>query len=147
MRVYSVETCMFIDRQANIFIRSADHKNDNQNNSNLYGVYLTPTNTYQCTINYKHTKIFIGSFNNEIAAANAYNYFYTICYKDSVMYGAPNNVPYMPPYEWIKYITTDRQRQRTFELMQQISTHTQDFYIDNKIYPSNPIQYMCKVVK
>ena len=144
MRVYSVETCIFIDKDSNEMIRAMDNKEGTS--SQYYGIYKTNTGSYQCSISYNSNRIFIGAFSNEIAAANAYNYFYVICRKDSQLNVVPNNVPYMPPYEWINYIVNPAQRQHTIELMQQLCTHTQDFSMDNKIYPASPSPYMCTLV-
>lgn len=146
MRIYSVDTCVFIDKYSNGRVRDIDNKTNGNCSSQYYGIYKTNTGSYQCSIRYSSNRIFIGTFSNEIAAANAYNYFYAICRKDSQLNIVPNNVPYMPPYEWINYIVNPAQRQHTIELMQQLGTHAQDFSMDNKIYPASPSPYMCTLV-
>lgn len=145
-KVYSVETCIFIDKNTNNIIRDMDNKVNGNCSSQYCGVRKRPSGSFESFILYNSNRIFIGAFSNEIAAANAYNYFYAICRKESQLNIVPNNVPYMPPYEWINYIVSPAQRQHTIELMQQLCTHTQDFYIDNKIYPASPSPYMCTLV-
>ena len=82
-RVYSVETCMFISIGDNELIRAMDNKVNGNCSSKYCGVRKRPNGSFESFILYNSNRIFIGAFNNEIAAANAYNYFYAICRKDS----------------------------------------------------------------
>lgn len=145
-RIYSVETCMFISVGDNELIRAMDNKVNGNCSSQYCGVRKRQSGSFESFIMYNSNRIFIGTFSDEIAAANAYNYFYAICRKDSQLNVVPNNVPYMPPYEWINYIVNPAQRQHTIELMQQLGTHTQDFSMNNKVYPASPSPYMCTLV-
>ena len=69
-------------------------------NANLKGVSKRD-NYYRAQCFNNNEQIVIGKFTDKIAAANAYNYYVT-------HYGDPsthvlNDVPYMPPSEWIKH--------------------------------------------
>lgn len=98
-RVYSKTTCCFIPGQYNNAIKNLEHKQNCDNTSQYIGLYCMPSGNYQCTIMNNGEKNFLGTFTNEIAAANAYNWWATY-------YGYPTingNVPYMPPVEWGRY--------------------------------------------
>lgn len=62
-------------------------------------------NNYMASYFCNGEKFHIGSFSNEIAAANAYNY-YNQYYAN--LAGHVNNVPYMQPTEWLQYKTYAR---------------------------------------
>ena len=98
-RVYSKETCMFIPETMNNQIKIRDHKVNTNCSSQYIGLYRTPHNTFQCHAFSNGIKYYIGTFKDEIAAANAYNW-YALNY--NVGYGI-NQVPYMSPVEWGKY--------------------------------------------
>ena len=70
-RIYSKNICCFISNYENTKTMIKDNKNGCS--SNYYGVYKTPYNTYQSTIMINGKKHFMGTFNNEIDAAYAYN--------------------------------------------------------------------------
>lgn len=98
-RVYSKDTCCFLPSDYNVSIRAFEYKNSNNCSSDYVGLYQTPSGNYQCKIMIDGVKHFLGTFTNEIAAANAYNYYarhYSGCTINP-------NIPYMPPVEWTRY--------------------------------------------
>ena len=97
-RVYSRTTCCFIPGQYNNAIKNIENKRYCES-TNYIGLYRVPSGNFQCTIMNNGEKNFLGTFTNEIAAANAYNWW-------AIHYGYPsinNNAPYMPPIEWTRY--------------------------------------------
>ena len=62
-------------------------------------------NNYMASYFCNGEKFHIGTFSNEVAAANAYNY-YNQYYAN--LTGHVNNVPYMQPTEWLQYKTYAR---------------------------------------
>lgn len=92
-RIYSKDTCIWVNRRSNTIQRS----NDIINKVNKYhGVYYNH-GYYYFTIIVNGYKINIGKFDNEIAAANAYNYYIT----NGSYINAPNIVEYMAPEEFV----------------------------------------------
>jgi hypothetical protein len=77
---------------------------DNASNKvNKYrGVYKNGAR-YQSTIIINGTKINIGSFDDEIAAANAYNYYRRYMLGEYDMIQVQNNVPYMSGEEFFSH--------------------------------------------
>ncbi len=73
----------------------------NKYSAEYKGIYYdTKTKTFHVRLFYKGEDIYIGTFYNEISAANAYNY-YAIEYFGK--YVALNEVDYMEKNEWEKY--------------------------------------------
>lgn len=68
--------------------------------SKYKGVWQKEDGVFHVGIKTDDVKSFIGSFNNEIAAANAYNYYATELRGE---YAKLNDVPYMEREEWIKF--------------------------------------------
>lgn len=98
-KVYSKDTCVWLSRYDNTVLMGKKSYN------NLYyGVIQSESGNYVARFNHKH----IGTFNNAIAAANAYNHVRRIScmgtqkYRTIDMY---NDVPYMSPSEYMKYNT------------------------------------------
>ena len=63
------------------------------------GVYLN-RHSYIVEISVDGKRMHVGSFSNEVAAANAYNYYASIYFKE---YARLNTVPFMSEEEWRKY--------------------------------------------
>ena len=99
-KVYSPETCQFILTEYNSKL-SAVTKHNNVTTSEYYGLYATPYGTYQCTITIDGKKYFLGTYRNEIAAANVYNFVSSRCALNALL----NNVPNMDIHECMKYLT------------------------------------------
>jgi hypothetical protein len=91
-KIYSPQTCIFVSIEENINQKNYDYS---INKNKYFGLYKLPNSTYQVKVH----GIYVGTFCNEIAAANAYNYF-AIKYNLPVML---NDVLYMPVEEWSKY--------------------------------------------
>ena len=92
-KIYSPQTCMFVHHRMNM-CQAINSRSKNY----YFGVTLTANGmNYRVTLDNKY----IGTFSNNIAAANAYNYFAT-------KYNLPvllNNVQYMAVEEWSSYYT------------------------------------------
>ena len=100
-RVYSKDTCVLISPRDNANLKLIDNSKNKVNN--YFGVYKS-YNYYYPTIMHNGNKYNLGIYNNEIAAANAYNYFYKKLNSniDSNL-NTLNNVPYMDFEEFSKY--------------------------------------------
>lgn len=94
-RIYSLNTCMWISKYDNIIIMNRENSK-----SKYFGVTKTERGFLA---RYSHT--IIGYFSNEIAAANAYNFYYTSNFINDQFRSIflLNDVPYMSPTEFIKY--------------------------------------------
>lgn len=99
-RVYSLETCIFLYFKDNQNLRIIDNKDSYRDK--YYGVEHTKAGNYYARIKINGVRYNIGTFSNPIAAANAYNYWH-MYYHDFELIPLLNNVPYMPPNEFIKY--------------------------------------------
>lgn len=96
-RVYSKTTCMFLYYQDNSNLKIIDtHQNG------LYGIEINSAGNFYVRIKINGNRINIGTFNNQIAAANAFNYW-QLYFHNFELIPLLNNVPYMPPNEFIKY--------------------------------------------
>ena len=92
-KIYSPQTCMFVPHRTNMLQSRFDHSQNK-----YYGVYKTHCGNFKVVLNNNY----IGTFSNEIAAANAYNYFAKINNLPVIL----NNVPYM--MNWSLYKTTNK---------------------------------------
>ena len=108
-RIYSPETCMFLYYLDNTNLCNIEYRNNHLNelSSIYYGVWKTPNNNFQIKISINGIINRFGTYTNEIAAANMYNYIYDYYHK----YVYPrhelipllNNVPYMSWNECMQY--------------------------------------------
>ena len=105
-RIYSKDTCIFLSNRDNTNLRIIENKLLNINSSKYYGVALIK-DKYYMGIHCNNYKISI-YFNNEIAAANAWNYWFEKFHLYEIV-KVINDVPYMPVEEWIKYIISKRE--------------------------------------
>jgi hypothetical protein len=95
-RIYSRATCCFIPGQYNNAIKVNEWRQRHDCSCNYIGLYALQNGTYQCSIMNDGVKNFIGTFDDKVAAANAYNWW-------ASFYGHKtlnSDVPYMPPTEW-----------------------------------------------
>ena len=94
-KIYSKNTCMWISKYDNIIIMGRENSN-----SKYFGVTKTSRGYLA-----RYSNIKIGYYSDEIAAANAYNYYYTFNFKNDPFRSIIllNNVPYMSPFEFTKY--------------------------------------------
>ena len=70
-RIYSKDTCCFISMYENLQLMAMDNKDGCS--SEYYGVYKIADGQYQSSIMINHEKHFLGTFQNELDAAYAYN--------------------------------------------------------------------------
>lgn len=99
-RIYSKNTCIFLSNQDNINIKCIDNKNNGL--TKYFGVEINSAGNFYARIKINNVRYNIGTFNNEIAAANAYNYW-SMYYHNYELVPLYNDVPYMAPNEFIKY--------------------------------------------
>lgn len=98
-KVYSKDTCIFIYYQDNTNLKCIENKKPNS----MFGVEeVKTTGNFHARIKINGIRIDIGTFNNKIAAANAYNYW-QLYYHNYELIPLLNDVPYMPPNEFVKY--------------------------------------------
>lgn len=100
-RVYSKDTCILVNPRDNANLKLIDNAKYKVNN--YFGVYKS-YNYYYPTIMHNGIKYNLGIYNNEIAAANAYNYYYKLFnLKNDCNINTINDVPYMDYEEFSKY--------------------------------------------
>ena len=99
-RIYSKETCVFLSNRDNTNLRAIENKMNNTLTSEYYGV-TKMKNVYVMGITINSQKIQI-RFNNEIAAANAYNYWFEREHLYELV-RLHNDVPYMSVQEFMSY--------------------------------------------
>lgn len=100
-RVYSKDTCILMNPRDNANLKLIDNSSSKVNN--YFGVYKS-YNRFYPTIMYNGIKYKLGVYENEIAAANAYNYYYnTLNSKNDCTINTVNDVPYMTYDEFSQY--------------------------------------------
>jgi len=92
-RIYSKNTCIWINKYLNSNLSKI-----NINDTHIYGVRQIGINSYSA----RYSDTYLGTFSNEIAAANAYNHFKNKIEGENSNI-LLNKVPYMSPDEFIKY--------------------------------------------
>ena len=100
-RIYSKNTCIWMYIYDNMALKILANK------TNKYvGVDYLDNNTYRARNLYNRN---IGTYTDEIAAANAYNFYYNFNFgNDQLRTIKPlNDVPYMSAYEFTKYSTNN----------------------------------------
>ena len=107
-RIYSKNTCIFLYFKDNINLRAMEFRKNNKMQSNYYGVTKESKNTYSAHLIINNQNIYLGTFSNEIVAANVYNYWYKY-YHQYELVPLINDVPYIPPDEFIKYNTRPKE--------------------------------------
>lgn len=103
-RIYSSETCMFLYYIDNINLARIEKRNNYILESNYYGVHKETNNTYSSQLQINGSNIYLGTFDDEIVAANVYNYWYEY-YHNYELVPLFNNVPFVPKCEFIKHNT------------------------------------------
>lgn len=106
-RIYSLETCMFLHANDNKNLRTIEFRNDNNTLSKYYGVTIETDKTYGVQMTVGNTPIYFGTFNNEVVAASVFNYWQEYYHRYELV-PLLNNVPYIPPNEFIKYNTNPK---------------------------------------
>ena len=94
-RIYSKDTCCLLRGADNKRMMIVDKDNKSETSSKYYGIYKISDNRYQSRIMIDGFDIFLGTYSNEIAAANMYNHIIgkLKSYDASKFI---NKVPYMP---------------------------------------------------
>ena len=105
-RIYSKSTCVFLHYFDNDNLRSIDNFNQNCSkfSSKYYGVVSNTPGSYTAIMRVNGVYIMLGTFNNEIAAASAYNYWHKKYHRYELV-PLLNNINEMPPEEFVKYNT------------------------------------------
>lgn len=106
-RIYSKDTCLFLNKWDNINLRTIENKN--KCSSKYYGVSKKTDSTYRAEYYMNGNNIIIGVFNNEIAAANAYN-AYSLKYDRGELVKLINDVPYMSYEEAMNYMVSSERK-------------------------------------
>lgn len=96
-RIYSKNTCTFLYYQDNANIKVIENKKHG-----MYGIEINSAGNYYARIKINGNRMNIGTFSNEIAAANAYN-FWHLYFHNFELVPLLNDVPYMSPQEFFKY--------------------------------------------
>ena len=72
-RIYSKDTCVFLYYIDNNNLSTIEFNRNNNLTSSYYGVMVNKNNNYEANIMINQCPIFLGIYDSEIAAANAYN--------------------------------------------------------------------------
>lgn len=100
-RIYSKDTCILMTPRDNANLKLIDNSECKVNN--YFGVYKS-YNRYYPTIMHNGIVYKLGIYDDEIAAANAYNYHYKSLNSNSnISIDTINDVPYMSYEEFSKY--------------------------------------------
>lgn len=101
IRIYSPETCMFLSNQDNINLMTIEYKKYNPG-CGYYGIDINNAGNFQVGIRINGKFIYLGCFDDIIAAANMYNMAF-LWYHQYELIPVLNDVPYMPPNEIFKH--------------------------------------------
>ena len=106
-RIYSKETCLFLYYQDNLNLKHLEEMKEHSSRSGYFGVEINAQGNYYARIRMNNHRHNIGTFDNPIAAANAYNYW-MLKYHNYELVPLLNDVPYMGPEEFIKHHTAPK---------------------------------------
>lgn len=95
-RVYSKDTCCILIREQNVYMASKDFHE--KSTRKYYGVKQLSENKYAVNISIKGKNTYLGTYSNELVAANVYNYW-----SDIYNHKTKNNVEYIAIDECNKY--------------------------------------------
>ena len=102
-RIYSKNSCMFLSKYDNNNLAIIEYRNSHINElSSIYFGVNRSKNRYRAAIVINSKNISIGTFSSEIAAANAFNCWFEKFHNYELVL-LHNDVPYMPPEEFVKY--------------------------------------------
>ena len=99
-KIYGPNTCVFMPGTDNARLATKIHKDTTS--SEYSGLYRLENGNFQCRIMVNGEDCFLGTYSNEIAAANMYNHVASGCVGLNILM---NNVEYMPLTECLKYKT------------------------------------------
>lgn len=114
IRIYSPETCILLHCNDNKNLRTIEFKNNNSTLTNYYGLMVGGDNTFGVQMSIGNANLYLGSYNNEIAAANVFNYWQKYYHRYDII-PLLNDVKYMSPNEFIKYNTKPKEMCRKVE--------------------------------
>lgn len=104
-RIYSPSTCIFLSIIDNSNLSIIERHKQGE----YYGIKITNNSNFKVTFSVDGKRLNFGIYNNIIAAANAYNHYYTNYAKYDLV-PLINNVEYYMPFEETqKYLVTNRQ--------------------------------------
>lgn len=108
-KCYSKETCMWVSKDSNNRIHLVDSNKSKDYSSKYVGVCFDKrSEVFQAQINIDGKQVYIGKFTNEVAAANAYNYYA----EQQGIEITKNDCAYMSREEWENF-KTKRGKKRT----------------------------------
>ena len=108
-RVYSLGTCIFLYFKDNINLKSLEMKLNNKCVSKYFGVSKEGKNSYSTHLIINNHTIYLGTFDDEIVAANVYNYFYEKFHNYEIIPLLNSNIPIIPIEEFIKHNTRPKE--------------------------------------
>lgn len=109
-KVYSMTTCCFIPRIRNNSIMLQENKSKKKYTSKYFGVSsVTNGMTYNAEININNKKYYLGTYDDEIAAANAYNMAARNMRADYSLGLYNNGIPFMNPLEIMVHNTNPKE--------------------------------------
>ena len=73
-RIYSKDTCMFVPADRNTRMMNVDYNKAGNTSSAFFGVHKLANGNFQSRIMISGFDIFLGTYRNELAAANIYNH-------------------------------------------------------------------------
>lgn len=106
-RVYSKDTCTFLHYNDNLNLKNIEYRNEHPS-MQYFGVQVNKAGNFIASLYINNSYFYIGTFNNIIAAANAYNYW-VLYFHNYELIPLLNDVPFMPPNEFIKYNVNTKQ--------------------------------------
>lgn len=96
-KCYSKDTCVWVSKDSNNRVRLVDSNKNNDYSSKYVGVCFDKRwGVFQAQINIDGKQVYIGKFTNEVAAANAYNYYA----EQQGIEITKNDCAYMSKEEW-----------------------------------------------
>ena len=104
-RIYGPGTCIFLSIYDNSNLAIKEKHKD----GSLYGVKKLSDDKYLVSFSVDGNKTNFGIYSNEMAAANAYNYYYKMYTKAQLVHLLNEIIKYMPFEETQKYLITNRQ--------------------------------------
>lgn len=96
-KIYSPNTCVIVRQIDNIAIRHMDNKHKSK--QKYFGVREKYKGSYQVRITHNNEEIYLGTFDNELAAASCYNYFSRV-----LGHILLNDIEEMDRKEWVKHL-------------------------------------------
>lgn len=105
-RIYSLETCILLYYKDNTNIRCIEQRRDYPElySSKYFGVVKETNSTFSASITMNGQSIYLGTFDDEIVAANVFNYWHEKFHNYEII-PLFNNVPYISPEQFILHNT------------------------------------------